>query len=194
MSVSYLLPVCLGVMAMTAAIAAALLQRRMHRHDRAVPSDSDSNPYRPPSELESLSPSILDGFEDDPDPPFSRMIVLPFACGGSGAVTGVVSRLCRPLIGGPIHYEAIAALLILVTFSLVLVFVNRTTRPKLAHLLFQLENFSLSVGFACGWTIIQRGIWSDFIFVSLAQLACTALVGSLLLLGFQRLRRRMLTS
>jgi len=74
------------------------------------------------------------------------------------------------------------------------VFVNRTTRPKLAHLLFQLENFSLSVGFAFGWTIIHQGIWGDFIFVTLAQLVCTALVGSLLLLGFQRLSRRIRTS
>jgi hypothetical protein len=193
---NYLLPVVFGGLAIAAAVVVAVLQRCLNRGDRGVviPSDAGSNPYQTPSELGPVDQSSSPGFENRTMRHFKGMVVLPFACVLSGASVGVVSRLCRPYanVGGS-HYEALAALVILIAFALILVFVNRAAKLKLAHLFFQLENFSLWVGYACGWMIAHRGFWDDIVIITIAFLVCSAFVGSVLLWGLQTLKSRQVT-
>ena len=188
---SYLLPVCLGLFAMAAAGVVVLLQFPRPREDPgngpAAIGNSGDNPYQAPAGLDLTSSA--DVYRDQ-----SRhsgwMIVLPVACAVGGTGVGLVSRICRPLIVGPVHYEALVSTAVLFLSALLLVFANRKMTPRLAHLYFQLENFSLWAGYACGWTIVQKSIWDDLVVVVLSISVCVGFVGSLLLLALQRCRRR----
>jgi len=191
-SPSYLLPICLGLFAMASAGVVVFLQLRRQRENLgegdAVPSNSDANPYQPPGSLDSMSPAdVYRGQSRN----FGGMIALPVACVGVGGAVGVVSRLCRPLIVGPVHYEALVSTVVLCLAAVLLVVLNCKTSPKLAHLCFQLENFSLWTGYASGWTVIQKSLWDDLVFAVFAINLCVGFAGSLLLLALQSLRRRL---
>ena len=191
-SLSYLVPVCLGLFAMASAGVVVFLQLRRQRENLrerdAVPPNSDINPYQPLAGLDSMSSAdVYRGQSRN----FGAMIALPVACAGGGGAVGVVSRLCRPLIVGPVHYEALISTAVLCLAAVLLVVLNCKTSPKLAHLCFQLENFSLWIGYASGWTVIQKSLWDDFVFVVLATNLCVGFAGSLLLLALQSLRRRL---
>ena len=118
------------------------------------------------------------------------MIVLPVTCAIGGAGVGVVSRICRPLIVGLVNYEAPVSAAVLFLSARLLVFTNRKMTPRLVHLYFQLEKFSLWAGYACGWTTVQKSTWDDLVVVVLSTSVRVGFVGSLLLLALQRFRRR----
>ena len=134
---SYLLPVCLGLFAMAAAGVVVLLQLRRQREDPGIGpaaiGSSGDNPYQSPAVLDSMSSA--DYYRDQ-----SRysgwMIVLPVTCAIGGTGVGLVSRICRPLIVGPVHYEALVSTAVLFLSALLLVFANRKMTPRLAHLYF----------------------------------------------------------
>lgn len=193
---NYLLTVLFGGLAVAAAVVVTMLQRRRNRGDggNVIFSDAGSNPYQTPSELGPVDQSCLPDFENGMIHQFKEMVFLPFACILGGAAVGVVSRLCRPYanVGGT-HYEAFAALVVLIVFVLILVVVNRAAKPKLAHFFFHFENLSLWSGYACGWMIAHQGFWDDILIFTLATWVCSGFVGSILLWGLESLKSTKVT-
>ena len=190
---SYLLPVLLGLAASAMVALVFVLQRYVKRRDQRSSdagdlegSESSGNPYQPPSAL--VSEAHLLGAETRHD---NLQGIRPVACVLTAFVVGGLSRWCRQIanIGG-IHWEALVALLILVGLALLLVFLNLPARVKFPHLFFQLENFSLWLAFAFGWTVANRGLWDDFILFNVVAAGASAFIGGCLLAVIGRFRRK----
>lgn len=96
-----------------------------------------------------------------------------------GLVIGVVSRALRPHIMGPVHYEAIVTLGLLVAVTLALVLSHRQSSHGLWP--FQLEAFSLWAAFASGWSLMHGGVWTDLIAVAVPWWLGCAVVGGAML-------------
>ncbi|QEG38923.1 hypothetical protein [Roseimaritima ulvae] len=131
------------------------------------------NPYQPP----------------DPETPLAvAPTVGQPAVGGVGwwwvlgasviaAIAGVVGRLVRPLISGPVHYEAIVGLVLMILVCVVLlVRFRKFPRPQgiFFYLTGTLAIWAAHVG---GWMIAHGEIWADVVWVNLACNAVAALVG-----------------
>ena len=188
-SSSYLIVACLGLCIMAVAVFAlwALLVRKRTGIERNPPVFDHLNPYQPTSDLMTLPTSVDNGNQvNNP----RNVIVLPLACALGGVALGVVSRQCRDLISGPVHYDALVSLFVLCVSSLLLVFVNRQAMPKSAHLSFQLENSFLWLGPASGWVVVNQYMWVDFVFFSVAMTMITAFIGSALLLFMRVCKER----
>ncbi len=189
---SYLLPVMLGLGVLVMIALVFVLHRYVKPHDRgtvdegsSVSSDLNGNPYQPPFTLELDDHSLVAGPRHS-----NGYAALPAVCIVAALAVGGGSRLCRQIadIGG-IHLEAFAALLILSGLALFLVYLNYRVQGKRTHLFFQVENFSLWLAFAFGWTVVNRGLWDDFIFFNAIAMGCSAVTGSGLLVVLGRLRR-----
>ena len=180
MNSSYLVFACLGLCGMAVAVFAlwALLVRKRTGIEPNPPVFDHLNPYQPTSDLMMLPASVENGNQvNNP----RNVIVLPLACALGGVALGVVSRKCRDLISGSVHYETLVSLVVLCVSSLLIVFVNRKAMPKSAHLLFQLENSFLWLGHALCWLVVNQSLWDDFVFFAVAMTMVTALIGSALL-------------
>lgn len=190
LSFSYFLPVLLGLCMLLMVALVFVLQRHANRRDKisfgegyADSSEENGNPYQPPSTLE------LDDHVLGAEPGYGNGGVRPLICVVAAVAVGALSRLCRPLANvGGVHYEALVALFILIGLALLLVYLNHPSRVKLPHLFFQLENFSLWLAFAFGWTVANRGLWDDFVLFNVVAMGCSAVIGSGLLAVLGRLR------
>ena len=190
LSFSYFLPVLLGLCMMFMVALVFVLQRTANGREKIgfgegyeESSEANGNPYQPPStlDLHNHLPGAETGYRNG--------AVRPLLCVVAAVAVGGLSRLCRPLANvGGVHYEALVALFILIGLALLLVYLNRPSRVKLPHLFFQLENFSLWLAFAFGWTVANRGLWGDFIFFNVVAMGCSAGVGSGLLVVLGLLR------
>lgn len=194
MNTQFFLTILSGILAVSAAVATILLKRLLNRRDAtpAGPSaDSKINPYAPPSTLENPANTDTDAAFPTSSPPLRSVLLTPVATVVMGTGVGIVSRLLRPYanVDGA-HYDALGALLILLVGCLILISLNRGTPGPLGHWLYQLENFAMWSGFACGWSLINGAFWADMIAVSLAWCLGCAVFGSLVLLALQWLRRR----
>ena len=96
--------------------------------------------------------------------------------------SGIGSRMARPFFPGSIHYETIAALVVLSIMCLSLLL--RFWRFPLMQGL-----ISLNVGVLCswttftiGWSVVHGAVWEDLVDLSLVSWACSAAVGSITLL------------
>lgn len=190
-SFSYLIPVLLGLGVLVMVALVFVLQSYVKRSDQSTvgevcsgSSDLNRNPYQPPLTLE------LDDQSLGADPRHSNgRAALPAVCVVAALAVGGLSHLCRQFASlAGIHWEALAALFILIGLALFLVYLNHRAEGKLTHLFFQLENFSLWLAFAFGWTVLNRGLWDDFILFNVVAMGCSAVVGSGLLVVLGRLR------
>jgi hypothetical protein len=93
-----------------------------------------------------------------------------------GFVMGVGSRLLRDAVHGPIHYEAIASLAVLVILSASLAASHRGARTSIW--LYELEAFSLWAAFLSGWSLVHGGVWSDALVAFGAWWLGAAVVGA----------------
>ncbi|PAY21349.1 hypothetical protein CKO51_01860 [Rhodopirellula sp. SM50] len=178
-----------GVFAIAAALGSIVLKHHLDRRkvrDSIPPAAPVINPYEPPTVPETL----IDLRSADPRAKPSylsrKVLLIPIATVVVGTVLGIVSRLLRPYanVGGT-HYEALAALVILLVGCLVLINVNRLGRGFLGHLLYQLENLAMWSGFACGWSLVHGYFWGDLIGLSIAWWFGCSVFGSVVLAVFQ---------
>jgi len=94
------------------------------------------------------------------------------------------------MITGPVHYEAILALFVLMpAILLVLVWSVRRTPWKRVSGWLALAVLFTCLAFVAGWSLVERRLWDDVIFVMAAYGAIAAAACWGLLLAIQRLRR-----
>ncbi len=135
------------------------------------------NPYRPPDPETPLAVA----------PTASQPAVAGagwgWVLGGSviAAAVGVVGRLVRPLITGPVHYEAIAGLVLMIIACVVLlVRFRRFPRPQ-GIFFYITGTVAVWAAHASGWMLAHGEIWDDVVWLNLACCAVAALVGCVIL-------------
>ena len=199
MNTQILLTFLSGILAVTAAVATIVLRRRLKRSDSAAPglsADPALNPYAPPSTPKSIAASDSAASDADVMLPLAsnslgNTLLTPIVTVVVGTSVGIVSRLLRPYanVDGT-HYEALAALLILMIGCLILISLNRRIEGTHRHALYQLENFAMWSGFACGWSLMNGAFWGDMIAVSFAWCVGCAVFGSASLSALRWIERR----
>ena len=111
-----------------------------------------------------------------------RLIVAMFF----GAVAGGISAYVRPMIQGPIHYEMLASMFIvlpLIVLALVISMRRTPWRHVTRHLLFAI--FATCFAFTAGWAAVQARMWDDMFWVMLVYGLIAAAVAWLLLFVMQ---------
>ena len=109
------------------------------------------------------------------------LIVLLFALG-----VGAAARAIRPLVRGGIHFEALAAVVLLSVACLVLVLGLRRIAYRGAAPTFAIEGTALWLAFAVGWMIVGQRIWGDLIGITAMFWASTVFPGLVVLWVIQR--------
>ena len=94
----------------------------------------------------------------------------------AGLVLGSASRALRGR--GPVHYEAIVALGILIVIALFLAINHRKSSNGFWP--FQLEIVSLWFAFAAGWSLVHGSIWGDIVSFTVAWWIGSALIGGIM--------------
>lgn len=139
---------------------------------------SGENPYRPPEQATPLAVA-----RESSQRPVAK-IGWAWVLGTSmfAGTMGVVGRLVRPLISGPVHYEAIAGLaLMIIACVVLLVRFRRFPRPQ-GVFLFITGTVAAWTAHAVGWMIAHGEIWDDVVWLNLASSAVAMLVGCVILL------------
>ncbi len=144
----------------------------------------ESNPYHPPREKAEhaviLSDPELTGIA------WRKLCLM----GCSGLFVGVTSRLARQLVPGPIHYEAIAAMVVLIALVLAVIYTFRRWPLYDALINMDLAITMLWGSFFIGWTIIHGEIWVDFIFLAAMSWFGSTTIGSLLMCVLKVIRTK----
>lgn len=102
------------------------------------------------------------------------------------ALTGVVSRLVRPLISGPVHYEALATVVLLSVACLVLLLGLRQIAYRRAVVTYAIEVVALWGVFAVAWSIIDQRLRHDLVAVIGLFWAVSTAVGLFILWIIQK--------
>ena len=143
-----------------------------------MPENGYDNPYASPSELPSEA-KAEDRQAISPNSILAASTIFGFA-------VGAISSYVRPMIPGPIHYEAIASLLLISLFLLIAIFTClRTARPvqwmSLVILLTWLSHFA-------GWSLVAWRVWADFFAVTAVSIGCSLAIALPLLFFWSRKR------
>lgn len=136
------------------------------------------NPYRPPDPETPLAVAPTSGG------PAVGKTGWRWVLGASvlAATTGVAGRLIRPLITGPVHYEAIATLALMIIVCVVLlVRFRRFPRPQ-GIFFYITGTIAVWTAHALGWMIVHGEIWDDVVWLNLTCSAVATLVGCVILL------------
>ncbi|MEE2937189.1 MAG: hypothetical protein VYA84_14485 [Planctomycetota bacterium] len=144
----------------------------------------ESNPYQPPRVKAEHAVKLS-------QPEFTgiawRKIL---AIGGSGLLVGVTSRLARQLVPEPIHYEAIAAMVVLIASVLAVIYAFRRWSLYEALINTDLAITMLWGSFFIGWTIIHGEFWDDFILLAAMSWLGSITIGSLLIYVLKFIRTK----
>ena len=99
-----------------------------------------------------------------------------------GCALGLASRAVRPLFKGPMHWDAIGAMVLL--FALCAGFVLWLWREqrKAGLLSYQIGAFALWAGHTLGWSLLHGFLWEDLLIVNAGSWLVSAVVGGLFLL------------
>lgn len=92
-------------------------------------------------------------------------------------IVGMGSRYIRSSFQGPVHWEFIISLTVLLIGSLYLALRNRSAGSAW---IFQLELLALWLAFASGWTAVHGSVWSDLVVVIALYWFGCAVVGALI--------------
>jgi len=179
-----------SVIAIAGALTSIVLKSWLDRREADDSSEFSAaavNPYAP---LEFPPPDVA----HDPAKPLRqvsrlqrRWVLIPVATVVAATMLGMVARLLRPYANfGGTHYEALAALVILLFGCVMLVGINRRHRGSLGHWLYQSENVAMWSGFTCGWSLIHGEFWEDMVGVCAAWWFGCAVLGTIALLAFQK--------
>ena len=121
---------------------------------------TERNPYSPPkSELVS---EVRRGkfFQQ------SAGFIIATTCLAVGGIVGFVSRTVRPLIDGPIHYEAIAEMGFKMLVSILLLWVSIRSKAERPIQWLAIAILALWLGSTLGWSAAERGVWTDYLVVN----------------------------
>ena len=95
---------------------------------------------------------------------------------------GLVTRVMRPLFGHQIHWETLAAVVVLAGATLWLAINHLRTGSSLWS--FELEVLAIWLAWASGWSVIHGSAWSDLIvFALLWWLGCAVIGGLVAVVG-----------
>lgn len=94
---------------------------------------------------------------------------------------GIVSRLVRPMIDGPIHYESIVSGLLLIALCFVLLGLLKSFPFQRALVGLLIGLFAIWCGYFCGWTAVHGSVWDDLIAVAAMMWLVSSLTGSVIL-------------
>lgn len=97
----------------------------------------------------------------------------------------MVSRAVRPMFSDHVHYDAIAALVIMLVFTAWLALDHRRRGGAIG---FELENLALWSGWTCGWLLIHGQIWGDLLSVGIISWLGCAVVGAVIVVVGNRAR------
>ena len=115
--------------------------------------DKSPNPYASPA---SLPDRVASEKAADSVPRWLNWAAIAF-----GLTVGGVSRVVRPMIPGPLHYESIVGGLLLVVFAVVVARsyarVDRSLFPTTIAILV------LWTAYAVSWSMVARRLWSDLL-------------------------------
>ncbi|MEM8671354.1 MAG: hypothetical protein AAGG48_27790 [Planctomycetota bacterium] len=132
------------------------------------------NPYQPPREANAPNIESSDAIQK-----------IPFwLFGGVGflsLIVGIVSRHVRPMIVGPIHYDALVALILEIAMILVAIFLLRRRKTRDAIIYLNIALAAIWPLFSVGWTIRHGAVWNDFVGVVSAFWLGSAVFGSLVM-------------
>lgn len=131
------------------------------------------NPYRPPQTRGATPPRPS---ADDGDPMAITMgwfaLVLIAAL-----LIGAASRTIRPLVPGPVHYEAIGEMMFKAALSIAML-LRVWNMPLLKRLLaYGAGQLCLWGGAITGWSFVHRQIWDDAVKVAVVGWAIATVVG-----------------
>jgi hypothetical protein len=101
-------------------------------------------------------------------------------------VVGIVARWVRPMITGGVHYEALAAVILLSAVCLVLLLGLRRISYRRAAAVFAIEATALWLCFALGWVIVGWRLWGDLFGVTAMFWVSTVPPGLLVLWLIQK--------
>lgn len=133
----------------------------------------DKNPYAPPMNNSGPPESAVDVRSIS-----RRWVVGVTLC---GFVVGVASRIARDSVQGPVHYDALVALIVLAVMCVVVLI--RFWRFPLAQgkRALQIALFCVWASFAMGWSVAHGGIWEDILGISAVGWIGSAIAGALAL-------------
>lgn len=95
-----------------------------------------------------------------------------------GWAIGNVSRLARPFLKvGPVHYDALVALVLLLLISIWLVFDASLEQPRTAMIRYCLNSIAFWASFVSGWSFVHGHAWDDLLGFSLVWCAGCCVVG-----------------
>ncbi len=151
---------------------------------------AEQNPYQPPQ-------AAVDQVAEPVKPtPMSRVVavgwIVTFAAGGF--LIGLISRTVRPYISGPVHYEMLVALGLLIGLALAAIYRFRALQYIRGLMFLNLALFALWAAFATGWSLIDRRLWDDLIGMAAALWLGSAVIGSILLKVLQVYKQHQRTS
>lgn len=107
-----------------------------------------------------------------------------------GAPLGVASRLARPYasING-VHYEALAALLLLTISVVCLIAVNRYRSGWRDQQWFQITNAGMWLSYTVAWCAVNSGLREDLLGITLVSWVVAGILGGVLLAMWNAWRR-----
>ena len=101
-----------------------------------------------------------------------------------GGIVGAISRYVRPMIDGPIHYEAIVSTILMLLLCAVVAIQFAVVKPFRWRRITVVSAliFAAWLAYSIGWSIVHGSIWDDTIGAMLAG-CLVSLVGSLAIFG-----------
>jgi len=128
-----------------------------------MPEEHHNNPYDSPqnTQYEAVTARL---HEVKPQ----RIVYFAIAF---GFVVGAVSSYVRPMISGPVHYEAIVSLLLLVLFFVITLFIclGQERPVKWTSVIIVVT----WITYFAGWSLVAQRIWGDLVGVSVAGAGCS---------------------
>lgn len=137
-----------------------------------------SNPYAAPPATGRWAPE-----QPESKDYWRRKLAMRWAAllGVAAFLTGVMSRFVRPMIPGPVHYEAIASMLVVIAMCVVMLIL--VIRLPIAQATVAIQSGVLLFWgmHLLGWSSVHGSFWGDMVGVSAACWVVSAIVAQMIL-------------
>ncbi|MDG2223742.1 MAG: hypothetical protein P8L85_20355 [Rubripirellula sp.] len=144
----------------------------------------ENNPYQPPGVKIDQAVRLNDAT------PTGIAWLKIWLVAAASLFVGVISRLARELVRGPIHFEAIAATVVQIALVLAVIYTFRRWRLRDGIINVNLAITMIWWAFLIGWTFIHRKLWDDFIFMVAIFWLGSVTIGSLLIYFINYIRTK----
>lgn len=138
------------------------------------------NPYASPESTQCKA-NPVERSSVSPRPIVSFTIVF-------GLFLGAVSSYVRPMISGPIHFEAIASLFLIILFLVIAMFFCIRTAGPLRWM--SVVVVLTWVSYYVSWSLVAQRVWDDMLWLMLAGVAVSLTVALPIVFLWRRMRDR----